>query len=89
MDPIFALVAALAAGATLALKETVSAAVRDAHGARKSLILKQLCAVDVDQLESSPQSPGRKMWCEQTYGDARHGSGVGCHTAPHMAGPGK
>jgi hypothetical protein len=60
MDPITAIVAALAAGATAALKDTASEAVKDAYGAVKSLIKKQFGSVDVDQLEKNPESAGRQ-----------------------------
>ena len=60
MDPISAIVAALAAGATAAFKDTASEAVKDAYGAVKSLIKKQFGSVDVEQLEKNPESAGRQ-----------------------------
>jgi hypothetical protein len=60
MDPISAIVAALAAGAAAALKDTASEAVKDAYGALKSLIGSRFGSVDVEQLEKNPESAGRQ-----------------------------
>lgn len=60
MDPISAIVAALAAGAAAAFKDTASEAVKDAYGAIKSLIAKQFGSVDIEQLEKNPESAGRQ-----------------------------
>jgi hypothetical protein len=60
MDPVSAIVAALAAGASLALKETAASAVKDAYNGIKTLIKTRFSAVDVELLERNPQSPGRQ-----------------------------
>lgn len=72
MDPISAIVAAIAAGASAALKDTAAEAVKDAYSGLKALIARRFSTVDVDQLEREPSSELRQavMADELTKSDA-------------------
>jgi hypothetical protein len=51
---------AIAAGAAVALKDTASAAVKDAYAAIKALISNKYHRVDTEQIEKAPDSKGRQ-----------------------------
>jgi hypothetical protein len=59
MDPVTLILTALAAGAALGLKDTASAAVRDAYGALKALVGRRLAGrpdgeLALDRYEQAP-----------------------------------
>jgi hypothetical protein len=60
-DPLSTtLAAAIAAGATAALKETAAKAVKDAYEAIKSYIAKMYSQIDVNQIERNPEAATRQ-----------------------------
>jgi hypothetical protein len=60
MDPISAVVAALAAGAAAGLKPAAEQAVKDAYGGLKAFIQRKWKQVDVGQIEANPASEARR-----------------------------
>jgi hypothetical protein len=65
MDPVTAIVSALALGASAGLNETASTAVQDAYAALKSLITGRYPGVDVAAVENKPESaPKRESLAE-------------------------
>lgn len=71
MDPLSMLVSALAAGASAALKDTASAAVKDAYAAVKSLIVGKFGAKpSLDSLEQKPASAAKQAAAAEDLGEA-------------------
>ncbi|HYR10005.1 MAG TPA: hypothetical protein VEQ60_19685 [Longimicrobium sp.] len=65
MEPVTLLVAAVAAGAAAALKDTASQAVRDAYAALKTVLQKRYAGVDLHPVEQKPASlPKRESLAE-------------------------
>lgn len=60
MEPVTLIVTALAAGASSALKETASKAIKDAYAGLKALIVKKVGTREVGLLESDPHSKARQ-----------------------------
>jgi hypothetical protein len=60
MDPITAVVTALALGATSALKDTAATVIKDAYAGLKAIIQKRYAKVDIKHLEEAPQSKARR-----------------------------
>jgi hypothetical protein len=60
MDPISIVVAALAAGASAGLKDTVSAAIKDAYSGLKGILLKRFPGLDVSAVERMPGSKSKQ-----------------------------
>jgi len=60
MDPITAVVTALALGATSALKDTAAAVIKDAYAGLKAVIQKRYAKLDIKHLEEAPQSKARR-----------------------------
>ena len=56
MDPVSLIVAALAAGASAGLKDTVAGAVKDAYAAVKRLLSQRYSRVNTSALEDNPKS---------------------------------
>jgi hypothetical protein len=75
MDPISAIVTALVIGATEAVKGVAGDAVRDAYAGLKALIKSRFAKVagDVDQLETEPDSKGRRAVVEEGLQKANAG----------------
>jgi hypothetical protein len=72
MEPIGAIALSLALGAgASAGKEVVSALVKDAYMALKTLIKNRYPKVSVDQLEQSPESKNRRAVIEEDLAAAR------------------
>lgn len=65
MEPISAIVTALALGAAAAAKDVASQAVRDAYVGLKALITRRYPKVSVEQLEQVPQSKSRRGVVEE------------------------
>jgi hypothetical protein len=65
MEPISAIVAALALGAAAAAKDVASQAVKDAYAGLKALIIRHYPKVSVEQLEQAPQSHSRRAVVEE------------------------
>lgn len=75
MDPVTLIVTALAAGATLGLTDTMSAAVKDAYGALKALVKRRLVGrpdgkLALDRHEQAPQTWQRPLEAELTAAGA-------------------
>lgn len=60
MDPVTMVVAALSAGAAAGLTDTAKQAVNDAFRSVKGLITRQYPAVDIDLVETQPQSEAQR-----------------------------
>jgi hypothetical protein len=60
MDPIAAIITAVVTGATVALKETASAAIRDGYNGLKTLLTRKYPSIDVNIVESKPESIQRQ-----------------------------
>ena len=65
MEPISAIVTALALGAAAAAKEIGGQAVKDAYAGLKELIIRRYPKVSVGQLEQAPESKGRRAVVEE------------------------
>ncbi len=65
MEPITAIVTALALGAAAALKEVSGQAVKDAYGALKALIQRKYAQVPLAELEAKPDSKDRRGVIEE------------------------
>lgn len=59
-DPISIVVAALVAGASAGLKDTVAGAIRDAYGGLKGPLLKRFPGLDVSAVEQMPASESKR-----------------------------
>jgi hypothetical protein len=72
MDPLSALVTALALGATVIFKTTTEQIVKDAYATLKNRIRTRYGAVssDLDQLEQAPDSKSRRAVIEEGLGRA-------------------
>jgi hypothetical protein len=64
MDPVTVIVSALAFGASAGLKDTASAAVKDAYATLKSLITRRY-KVDVNPVETRPDSEAKRASLEE------------------------
>jgi hypothetical protein len=60
VDPISIVVAALVAGASAGLTDTVAGAIRDAYGGLKGLLLKRFPGLDVSAVERMPASEHKR-----------------------------
>lgn len=60
MDPVTAMVTALALGASAALKETATSAVKDAYAGLKRLVIERYARSSVEALEEKPESKARR-----------------------------
>ena len=65
MEPITAIVTALALGATAGLSETAKQAVKDAYATLKELIQRRYSKVNLPQLEEAPESKARQAVIEE------------------------
>jgi hypothetical protein len=65
MEPISAIVAALALGAAAAAKDVGGEAVKDAYAGLKALIARRYPQVSVEQLEKAPESKNRRAVVEE------------------------
>ncbi len=70
MDPISMLVAALAAGAVAGLKDTATAAVKDAYSGLKKLVTSHYPGVNASGLEKHPDDKSRRNIAAQDLVDA-------------------
>lgn len=61
MDPISIVVAALAAGASAGLTETVSNAIKDAYAGLKRLVALKFPTVDISPVERMPSSEAKRQ----------------------------
>lgn len=81
MDPVTLIVTALAAGAALGLKDTASAAVKDAYGSLKALVTRRLAARRDGELvlarhEEAPQAWKGPLVAELTTVGAANDAGL-------------
>jgi hypothetical protein len=60
MEPITAIVTALALGAAAALKPVAEQTIKDSYAAPKALITRKYAQVHLDQLEANPSSKSRR-----------------------------
>lgn len=65
MEPITAIVTALAIGAASTLKETTAQAIKDAYAGLKAIIQSKYSKVAVAQLEEAPESKARRAVIEE------------------------
>ena len=65
MDPISAIIGALAAGATAALKDAASEAIKNAYAALKTLLAGKL--VSLTTLEEDPSDEDYRSWAYRVY----------------------
>ena len=70
MDPITMIVAALAAGAAEALKDTAAAAVKDAYAGLKGFLARKYPKVGVEAVEEKPESEARRAVVAEDLADA-------------------
>jgi hypothetical protein len=97
MDPISAIVTALALGASAGLKDTASQAVKEAYSGLRDLLKSRFPAVNIEQLEQAPDSKNRRgvLTEELQRGDAQNEADLAAkaqelidlieHEAPHTA----
>jgi hypothetical protein len=81
MDPVTLIVTALAAGAALGLKDTASAAVKDAYGSLKALVARRLAGRHDGELvlarhEEAPQAWEGPLVAELTAAGAADDAGL-------------
>src|SRR5690348_9936052 len=76
MEPISAIVMALALGAAAAAKEVGGEAVKDAYGALKAFIISHYPKTSVDSLEAAPESERRRAVVEEDLQAANAASDV-------------
>lgn len=81
MDPVTLIVTALAAGAALGLKDTASAAVKDAYGSLKALVTRRLAGRRDGELvlarhEEAPQAWEGPLIAELTATGAANDAGL-------------
>lgn len=74
MEPISAIVTALALGAAAAARDIGGEAVKDAYAAVKALIASRYPKVSVDQLERAPQSESRRSVVAEDLQEAKGGN---------------
>ena len=65
MDPVTAIVSAIVAGATAALKPTTEQAIKDAYQGLKSIIVNKWKNLNLSGIESTPDSKGQKLVIEE------------------------
>ncbi|MGF1508392.1 MAG: hypothetical protein ACFB9M_02695 [Myxococcota bacterium] len=65
MDPVSVIVSAVVAGAAAALESTADNVIKDAYEGLKGLIKKKFSKVDVEQIETAPESPARKALLQE------------------------
>ncbi len=65
MDPVTAIVAAIALGAAAGAKDVATQAIKDAYAGLKSLIASRYPKVDVAALEKAPESKARRSVVEE------------------------
>jgi len=65
MDPVTAIVSAIVAGATAALKPTTEQAIKDAYQGLKSIIVNKWKNLNLSGIESTPDSKGQKLVLEE------------------------
>ena len=70
IDPITAIVTALALGAASALQETAAAAIKDGYAGLKALIQRRYARVSLTQLEEAPESKARRAVVEEDLAKA-------------------
>jgi hypothetical protein len=71
MDPtLIAITSAIATGAAAAMKDTASAAVKDAYAAVKRLIQRNYVSVDVTAVEKKPESEAKRTSLQEDLADA-------------------
>lgn len=70
MDPISAIAAALAAGATAALKDSATDAIKTAYRGLKDLVAAKFSSVNVGQLEAKPESEARRALVAEDLAEA-------------------
>jgi hypothetical protein len=71
MEPITAIVTALALGAAAGLKPAAEQAIKDSYTALKALITRKYAQVPVDQLEANPSSKSRRGVVEEDLAAAQ------------------
>jgi hypothetical protein len=76
MEPVSAIVMALALGAAAAAKDVGGQAIRDAYAGLKTLIASRYPKVSVDQLEAAPESRNRRAVVEEDLHAANAGADV-------------
>ena len=74
MEPISAIVTALALGAAAAARDIGGEAVKDAYAAVKALIASRYPKVSVDQLERAPHSESRRSMVAEDLQEAKSGN---------------
>lgn len=74
MDPVTAIVAALALGAAAGAKEVATQAVKDAYAGLKSLIAHRYPKVEIAALERAPESSARRSVVEEDLQAAAAGT---------------
>lgn len=73
MDPVSIILAALVAGAELALKSTAAQAIKDAYTSLKALIQRKYGHASVDALERKPNSETKQLSVREDLADAGAG----------------
>jgi hypothetical protein len=71
MEPITAIVTALALGAAAGLKPAAEQAIKDSYAALKALITRKYAQVPLDQLEAHPSSKSRRGVVEEDLAAAK------------------
>ena len=71
MEPITAIVTALALGAATGLKPIAEQAIKDSYAALKALISRKYAQVPLDQLEANPSSKSRRGVVEEDLAAAQ------------------
>jgi hypothetical protein len=74
VDPISIIVGAVVAGASTALKDTASIAIKDAYTGLKQLIVERYRAASVELVEQDPRSKGRELVLEEDLQKADAGT---------------
>jgi hypothetical protein len=74
MDPISVIVTALVTGASAALKDTASTAIKDAYAGLKDLLSRRHASVDVEVVEKHPDSESRQKVLSEKLSLAGAGS---------------
>lgn len=65
MDPVTAIVSAIVAGATAALKPTTEQAIKDAYQGLKAIIVSKWKSLNLGGIEATPDSKGQKLVLEE------------------------
>jgi hypothetical protein len=71
MDPVSAIVTAIAAGATAALKDVTAQTVKSAYHSIKELIALKFAGVDLAALEKKPDNENRQAVLAEELGEAK------------------